>query len=379
MLLILLVFMLIAMIMGESSGPSERSIPGSDQVQYIYTGSDNALYMFFADHIQAIDMKGNELWDFKIPEQWQICYGWHFTPVTMDNDKLYVTTIEGNPITFSDNGNLYIYLIPNATFSGAPFSSAIDEHMSEGLVAISGKGNVLWSLPLHSNIIDAQYVNVGPYSDMGGNGGMSMNFSDANIFAQNGRVYVFHDYNETVVDAGNGTILWSVDNVADPVSVDENGFIYSVPAVQPDAGYIQPLLNNTGYFGMGVTLADYRVPSAMVDAYYPNGTQEWRKYPGGPIYRQFLGDDRLPLYNNGTIYTLLENSIMAFDTNGIKKWEKTYDLNDFSFPIYDFVLNIKHERGRRSQVICPYALRLKRQRVPAVRKPWQHAIWQHVV
>ena len=77
-LLILLVFMLIAMIMGGSS-PTERSIPGSDQVQYIYTGSDNTLYMFFDDHIQAIDMKGNELWDFKIPEQWQICYSWHFT------------------------------------------------------------------------------------------------------------------------------------------------------------------------------------------------------------------------------------------------------------------------------------------------------------
>ena len=119
------------------------------------------------------------------------------------------------------------------------------------MVAISSKGNVLWSLPFYSNIIDAQYVNVGPYSDMGGNGGMSMNFSDANIFAQNGRVYVFHDYNETVVDADNGTILWSVDNVADPVSVDENGFVYSVPAVQPDAGYIQPLLYGYTIFWHG--------------------------------------------------------------------------------------------------------------------------------
>ena len=53
-ILLLLVFILIAMIMGES-GPSERSIPGSSQVQYIYTGSDNTLYMFFANHIEAVD------------------------------------------------------------------------------------------------------------------------------------------------------------------------------------------------------------------------------------------------------------------------------------------------------------------------------------
>ena len=83
---------------------------------------------------------------------------------------------------------------------------------------------------------------------------------------------------------------------------------------------------------MGATLADYRVPAAMVDAYYPNGTQEWRKYPGGPIYRQFLGDDRLPLYNNGTIYAPLENGIMAFDTNGIRNGIMKYDPDDFPFP-----------------------------------------------
>ena len=327
-LLILLIFMLLAMVMG--SEPPEKSIPGSDQVQYIYTGGDNTLYMFFDDHIQAIDMKGNELWDFKIPEQWQICNSWHFIPITLDDDKLYVTTTGGNPITFSENGTLYVYMKPNETYSGNPVSSAIDGRMAEGMVAISDKGTVLWSLPLHSNMIYG-YAEVGRYS----RSGIYMNFSDANIFAQNGKVYVFHDYNETVVDAGNGTIMWSVDNVADPVSVDENNFVYSVPAVQPDAGYIQPLFANTGYVDMCVTLADYRVPAAMLDAYYPNGTQEWRKYPGALIYRQYINDERLPLFNNGTIYAPLEYSIMAFDTNGTEKWEKKYDPNDFSFQYQD--------------------------------------------
>ena len=47
---------------------------------------------------------------------------------------------------------------------------------------------------------------------------------------------MYHDYNETVLDT-NGTVLWNIANVADPVSVDEDGFVYSVPARVPDEEY----------------------------------------------------------------------------------------------------------------------------------------------
>ena len=72
--------------------------------------------------------------------------------------------------------------------------------------------------------------------------GYNETFSDANIYAKGGRIYIYHDYNETVVDS-NGSILWSVDNVAAPASVDESGFVYTVPAMEPGEEYSQQLLD----------------------------------------------------------------------------------------------------------------------------------------
>ncbi len=284
--------MLVAMIMG-GSGPAERSIAGSSQVQYIYTGSDGTLYMFFDDHIQAIDMKGNELWDFVVPDKWNICNGWRFTP-----DFIWVTAYQWNPIAFADNGTLYVYLKSNESYSGGYVGTPNAMNMSEGLIAISDKGKVLWDLPLDSLMINSSTpllnepnisFSKGPY------------FSDANVFAQGNRIYVYHDHNETILDK-NGSILWNIDNVADPVSVDEDGFVYSVPARIPDEQYspkysFTPNYTTTlpnGKYPMGAMLDDYRVPSAVVDAYYPNGSLYWCAYPGSLIYRQYLDDDHLP-------------------------------------------------------------------------------------
>jgi predicted transcriptional regulator len=322
-LLILLIFMLIAMIMGESGGPSERSIPGSDQVQYIYTGSDNTLYMFYENHIQAIDAKSNELWDFNIPNNWKVASGWRFDLTYTQDTPLASIDINGGPIVFVDNSTLYVYLKPNETYTGGPADSANGERMGEGMIAISEKGNMLWSLPLHSlavNVTQYSDSSVGHYDEM---------YSDARIYARDGRVYVYHDYNETVV-ADNGTILWSVDNVAGPASVDEYGFVYCVPAQAPAPEYSQPPLESIFSWGH-MALDDYLVPSAIVDAYYPNGTQYWRKYPGEPLYRQYISDERLPLYNNGTIYASLENGIAAFDRQGNEKWVKKYNPDEFYF------------------------------------------------
>ena len=89
-------------------------------------------------------------------------------------------------------------------------------------------------------------------------------------------------------------------------------------------------------------LDDYRVPSAVVDAYYPNGTLYWCAYPGSLIYRQYLDDEHLPLYNNGTIYVPLENGIIAYDRQGREKWTKTYNADDFSFQYVDPVRTSPH-------------------------------------
>ena len=61
----------------------------------------------------------------------------------------------------------------------------------------------------------------------------------------------------------------------------------------------------------------------------------WCAYPGNLIYRQYLDDEHLPLYNNGTIYVPLENGIIAYDRQGREKWTKTYNADDFSFQYVD--------------------------------------------
>ena len=320
-LLILLVFILIAMIAGESGGPSERSIPGSDQVQYIYTGSDNTLYMFFDDHIQAVNALGNELWDFKLSPQLKIAPGWRFSLNSYSWSNPYVTIdTNGGPVAFADNGTLYVYVVHNESYTG----DAIDANgqMSEGLVAISGKGKELWSLPLQSLLINTTQYQQDRAPD-------NVSCSDAYIQAQGGRIYVFHGYNETVLNA-SGSILWSADGIAAPASVDEYGFVYCVPAMEPPGEYSQQLLSDA-YSSGYLSADDYLVPSAIVDAYYPNGTHYWRKYPGEPLYRQYISDERLPLYNNGTIYAPLENGIAAFDSQGNEKWVKKYNPDDFYF------------------------------------------------
>ncbi len=322
-LLILLMSILIAMIMG-ASGPTERSIPGSDQMQYIYTGNDGTLYMFYENHIQAMNAKGDELWDFALPPQLKIAPGWRFSLNTLlqwGNPEVMIEPSSG-PIVFADNNTLYVYVVPNQTYTTGGRHTG--ERMSEGLIAISGKGDELWSLPLLSLLINGTQYH--PNGAQGFNISYSnISFSDAYIQAQNGRVYVFHDYNETVLDM-NGTILWNIDGISAPVSVDEHGFVYCVPAMEPPTEYTQLYLSDAY-----LSTNDYLVPSAIVDAYYPNGTHYWRKYSGELLYRQYISDERLPLYKNGTIYAPLENGVVAYDRLGTEEWVKKYNPNDFYF------------------------------------------------
>jgi hypothetical protein len=61
------------------------------------------------------------------------------------------------------------------------------------------------------------------------------------IQAVNGRVLVFHDYREDVLDRA-GKLLFTLDNVAGPMAVDASGHMYGVAAGKPGI----PLNNLTG-------------------------------------------------------------------------------------------------------------------------------------
>ena len=93
------------------------------------------------------------------------------------------------------------------------------------------------------------------------------------------------------------------------------------------------MLQSDGSSWVQLSTDDYLVPSAIVDAYYPNGTHYWRKYPGEPLYRQYISDERLPLYNNGTIYAPLENGIAAYRSSGKRKMGETIQPGRLLFPV----------------------------------------------
>ncbi len=106
-------------------------------------------------------------------------------------------------------------------------------------------------------------------------GGASLD--TASIQAANGRVYVFHDYQETVID-GNGSVLFTIANVSDPAAVDDRGYIYTVSPVKTD-----PVLEGGVY--------DYRIPSSIVNAYSPDGNLSWSQDIGEPVIRQYVRED----------------------------------------------------------------------------------------
>ncbi|MDI6897236.1 winged helix-turn-helix transcriptional regulator [Methanocella conradii] len=317
-LLLLLTFLMLAMLF--SPGNTERQVGRLENVRCIMPGTDGTLYVFMDGRIQAIDRAGNELWDYRIPDGWSVCYGWSYQPDVMWSVAVgeyaspavcNVTAAAGDPIAFSDGGVLYVYLKP----SGSRNSS---EPIRGELIAISSDGRRQWALPLDS--LRAS-LSENAYRDRE----KGPDFSDARVYAANGRVYVFHYYNETVIDR-EGRVLWSIANVSDPAAIDEEGYVYCVPSREPTPSYPQPFAPYVDRAGVPyVNMTDYRVPSAIIQAYYPNGSLYWTAYPGELLYRQYCGRCTMPLYHNGTLYAPLSSGIAALDRDGTIRWSARLD------------------------------------------------------
>ena len=64
---------------------------------------------------------------------------------------------------------------------------------------------------------------------------------DSNVYAQNGRVYVFDDYSVKIF-SDNGTMLFQIDNASSPPAVDESGNIFIVPGIESRDAWINKLI-----------------------------------------------------------------------------------------------------------------------------------------
>ncbi len=111
-----------------------------------------------------------------------------------------------------------------------------------------------------------------------------------------------------------------MDNVSDPVSVDETGNMYAVTALR---------LNLQKYYNeVSGQYLDYRVPSKIVEKLTPAGNVVWSKTMGSNVSRTYyipsVWNDEigLPLYQDGILYVPQDTGVLALDTDGNVLWNK---------------------------------------------------------
>jgi predicted transcriptional regulator len=269
--------------------------PTYDQPRYIYPGDNGTLYSFTGNSIYAIDGEGRPAWNLTIPDKWRISTDWLRLKEIGDIAVGGFTGInEVSPIVAASGGNLYVYARPNIT--GSQDIRTVDNITV--VFAISPDGLILWNVPLESKLIMYE----------GGS------LDTASIHAYGDRIYVFHDYKETVIGK-NGSVLFTIDGVSDPAAVDERGYIYAVAPVGSD-----PLLAGGAY--------DYRIPSGVVNAYDPSGNLLWSQDIGEPVMRQYIREDirqkfdTLPLYKDNKLYLPLQDGVLAMNADGTINWVK---------------------------------------------------------
>jgi|GEM_PF-1205476 len=291
-------------------------------LDYMQAVDNNTLYAFKGESLLSIDGNGQARWNFTLPS------GWHLglTPaITMVSQGGYGGYAKGLPVFAADKDSVYVYAMSwNSDELYDPYETIGDFYsyntiVDKQIIAISSAGNVEWTFRFTDDV------------------GLG---DRAHIEVRGDRIYVYHCYNETVIDR-SGKVLFNIVNVAGQVAVDEKGFVYSVPAIKQHwSGLFNYRTNRT---------LDYRTPASALEAYYPNGTLYWHKDVNFSIIHEQYNlrpeamskYDYIPLYMNGTLYVTLSindttdepmsNGIAAFDTSGNMKWLKQFDSEYWLF------------------------------------------------
>ncbi|BAI61220.1 conserved hypothetical protein [Methanocella paludicola SANAE] len=312
-LLIFLVFIMYCMLTNDD--PSKMNgweINGIAPVSYIHPGVNKTLYAFMGytgNSIYSIDDNGNINWKNTISDKWCV-YNTFYRPSTMYLNYMGDYTMHGKKVVCcSENGILYLYIRENKTTylnhdylsnEYTPLKYNCSE-LGERIVAISSHGKILWNVSISEK-----------YNP----------FDNVNIEAKNGRIYVFNDYNETILN-NKGDILFKICNISDPASIDENGNIYVVMNKDPE---ILPVLNGSLY--------NYKEPSNIINAYDSNGILIWQTKISTLIYREeslhsLPLQTNLPLYQNNTLYLPVKDGVVALDRDGSIKWSKNFSEGYF--------------------------------------------------
>ena len=290
LLLVVLCFILYVMVTSQSYN---WNFNGNSSISGIGLGDDGSLYAFTADSAYAINSNGTVKWSYRAPDGW--CVSNHFVRLYNGYDNPTSQQRYDANIFASDNGTTYLYERQNLTLyknlrpDEIPWDIWHYFPLNEKLVAISPEGRVLWQTSIGSTIY--------PYSDV-------------NVYAENGRVYMFNDYNLTVFDT-NGTVLFRLDGISDPPAIDDHGFIYAISAA-PDS-------MQGNYMSYGICT----VPSGTVEAYYPNGSLYWQRDILVSVWRSAFRST-LPILENSTLYVPIQDGIWALGTDGTYRWSQDF-------------------------------------------------------
>ena len=296
-------------------------VAGDGTVSNIVLGDDGTLYAFMGESgntIYAMDSAGKLKWKYTVADTWRVLNVFASTDMSSGyspNSGNYADPAWLNlsfsgmiykPVFATDNGVLYLFIRENKTtnwnhrmndyYSLPP--SAGDSNLEERLLAISADGTLLWD------------VLISPDHHI---------YEDDAIIAKNSRIYVFDDYNVTVMD-DRGSELFTIRNASSPPAIDENGHIYVVPAVEAE-----PQPRDVIYYKD----QGYEVPSSTLESYYPNGTLFWRHVLDVPILR----GSYTSLYQNNTIWLPVLNGVWAYNIDGSVRWAKQYEGQAWLFQI----------------------------------------------
>lgn len=305
LLIVLLSFVLYMMIVAGSAGVYDTwELGGNGTVRYMDIDGPDMLYAFSGNNISAIDSTGRLKWAYSFPDRYNIC-GMKFMPRYVNRGMGW--SGDEIPVYDADDNALYVYAMSGRVTSTMEIATHCDlrdeeVEMAREIYAISHNGQLLWNITLSGHLTA---------------------FNVIDIKARGDRIYVFHDYNLTVLSK-DGKILTDIENVSDPAAIGDDGTIYVSSASLPDG----PRAPSWAIPG------DYRVPSGIIKAYSPDGILIWQSYAGenisSPYVRPYLKDRyySLPIINDGLLYVPLDDGIAAMSGNGTELWRASTGEGD---------------------------------------------------
>ncbi|WP_230742787.1 winged helix-turn-helix transcriptional regulator [Methanooceanicella nereidis] len=339
-LIIVLMFVMLVVVMTSDRVSVEKWGTAGDMPISFMSLAEDGLYAFSDKSVSFLDRNGEVKWIYTVPEGWSL-----ITERNVIYRNRYDCELEKPvPVFDTDNGTLYLYAIKgektlvgeNITHPLLPYFTSVGEEperLNKKLIALDVDGNLIWEHGIEE------------FRDP---------FDIERIFVKNGRVYFHHLYNETVFDR-NGSVIFHIEGVSDPVAVDENDNIF---LIKGETRYIysdgtwqnmsigeisQPTAKDYALY------LEYKVPSDVIESYGPDGRLLWAKdikeyvekqyQPIGHIQRQYVSGNirnrygSMPVYDHGNVYVFTDHGIYALNTNGTLEWKKSF------YPQYIFLLD----------------------------------------